>query len=192
MTAQAQTHGGAGSVLGLAALACVAGIVALLNAASVVTETLDAQPLPQQTLIMPPPVAEMVVNWGGPSISLWTETEHLTVILQEATAMEIPIGAMRTSGHPVTKHSQYEVDRVHKRLQELPAAYIAKHKDPCWDNIVRIPVPMENGEWGLEVLIPVGPGLYQEKTAFIAARGWQYINEVLNDCHHPGGMAGAQ
>ena len=161
------------------------GVILLGQVGTVLDATLDAEPIPPQpTVVVPPPA----VNWGGPSeLVLGLGTMML------ADVMAIPEGAVETSDHALIKHGQEDVARVHQRLQELPAEHFARYKRPCRDGIVRIPVPFDNGEYGLEVLTPIAEGLYQEKTAFIAVRGWDYIAEVLSDCRNgQGGTAVAQ
>jgi hypothetical protein len=149
------------------------------------TAAMDAaQPIPEQpTVVVPAPVTAMPYFTGFGT----------ALLLADTTAMQIPIGALWPSGHAKAKHGLDEVARIHKAFMALPAAYVAKYKTPCPDRLVRIPVPMDNGEYGLEVLRPIADGLYQEVTAFIPWRGWDYISDVLNDCRGgPGSMAGAQ
>jgi hypothetical protein len=143
------------------------------------TAAMDAaQPIPEQpTVIVPAPAMPYFTGFGT------------ALLLADTTTMQVPVGAMWPSGHAKAKHGLAEVARIHKAFMALPAAYVAKYKTPCSDGMVRIPVPLENGEYGLEVLEPIAEGLYRERTAFIPWLGWKYISDVLNDCHN--GQGGA-
>lgn len=176
MTAQAQAHGGAGGVLGLASLACVAGIVALLNTASVVTETLDAQPVPAQPTVAVPPPQAQAVNWGGPSELV---LGFGTVI--HAATVTLPEGAVQTGTHAEERHTEQEANEVRQAVAAAIAANpILGGQPPCKDGRHRFIVPMGRA-WGVWVLQQVADGLYQEITAF-RTTNQGYVKGISDDC----------